>query len=202
MNTSHSLALFGGTPVRTQPLPQYNTIGEAETRAALAVLKTRNLSGFQGTYDERFFGGPFVRTFEKEFEQRFKIKYAISFNSATTALQAALDACGIVPGDEVITTPISMSATSMSILLNGAIPIFADIDSRTFNIDPVSVEKLITKKTRAILSVNLFGGPCDFEALKKIARKHKIILIDDNAQGIGGTYKKRPLGTLADIGIF
>lgn len=202
MEILEKLALLGGKPVRKQPLASYNMLGRYETMAALRVLRSRKFSGFHGTYDDRFWGGPFVRAFEKDFGKYFGVKYAVSYNSATTALQGAVAACGIGPGDEVITSPYTMAATASAVLLNGAVPVFADLDPRTFTVDPASVKKLISKKTRAILAVNLFGGSCDFDALKALAKKHNLFIIEDNAQAIGATYKKKYLGTIGDIGVF
>ena len=166
------MALLGGTPVLNKKLPAYNyvAIGREEEQAVLKVIRSKNLSGFLGVGAKEFWGGPWVRRFEKEFSRYFKIKYALSFNSATTALQAAVAALGVGPGDEVITSPFTMSATPASILLNNAVPVFADIDPKTYCLSAASIEKRITKKTKAILVVNLLGGSADYGPILRLAR--------------------------------
>ncbi len=203
MKTS-GLALLGGAPVLATKVPGYNSvaIGREEERAALKVLRTKNLSGFLGLGAEEFWGGPFVRKFEKEFSRFFKVKHALSFNSATTALQAAVAALGVRPGDEIITSPFTMSATPSSILLNNAVPVFADIDPKTYCISAETIAKRITKKTKAILAVNLFGGSADYAPILQLARKWGLKVIEDNAQAPGATYRGRYTGTVGDIGVF
>lgn len=197
-----TLAINGGTPVLRRELPEPHNMSGREVAAAVRVIKRGPLSGFLGTASERFLGGKEVRAFEAEFAKKFKVKHAVAFNSATTALHAAIVSLGIGPGDEVITTPYTMSATVMAVLQNGAVPIFADIDPRTFNIDPVSVERCVTKYTKAILVVNLFGQPADFGPLLRIAKKYKLKIIEDNAQGPGAKWKGRYTGTIGDVGVF
>lgn len=183
-------------------LPPYNTIGEKEAKAAAKVMKSGILSGFLGQAGEGFLGGKYVRELEKRFREYFKVKYAVSFNSASTALQAAVGALAIMSGDEVITSPYTMSATSTAILLNNALPVFADIEETSFCLDPKSVEKNITGKTKAILTVNLFGGPADYGPILRIAKKHNLKIIEDNAQAPGATYKGKFAGAIGDIGVF
>lgn len=196
------LALLGGKPVLKRPLPPYNSLGVEEKCAALEVMKERVLSDFLGTAGEKFLGGKYVRKFEENVCRTFKVKYAVSFNSATTALQAAVTTLGIGPGDEVITTPFTMSATASAILFNGAVPVFADIDDENYCISPQSIEKNISRRTKAILVVNLFGGSCDFSSILSIAKKHNLKIIEDNAQSIGARYNNKYLGTIGDIGVF
>ncbi|MFZ3043660.1 MAG: DegT/DnrJ/EryC1/StrS family aminotransferase [Minisyncoccia bacterium] len=197
-----ALALLGGTPVTKERLPEVHNIGAREIAAAVRVMKKGPLSGFLGTYSPRFLGGTEVLKFESMFAKTFKVKHAVSFNSATTALHAAIVALGIGPGDEVIVPPYTMSASAMAVLMNGAVPIFADIDEKTFCIDPKSVEKRITKYTKAIMVVNLFGQAADFSKLLPLAKKHKLKIIEDNAQSPKATWKGRYTGTIGDIGIF
>lgn len=197
----NKLAILEGRtePYRRQP---YNSIGPDETAAAVRVLESRNLSGFVGRAGDAFLGGPFVRQLEKEFCDFFGIKHAVTFNSATTVLQAAVAALGIGPGDEVITSPYTMSATASAILLNGAVPVFADIHPDSYCVDPESVRRNITPRTRAIIAVNIFGGSADYDELRKIADEHGLKIIEDNAQGPGGTYRGKYLATVGDIGVF
>ncbi|MBI2025348.1 DegT/DnrJ/EryC1/StrS family aminotransferase [Candidatus Kaiserbacteria bacterium] len=193
---------LGGTPVLAKPLPPIHVVDREEIAAITRVINRGPLSGFAGVHSERFFGGEEVRAFEAEFSKKFKVKHAVSFNSATTALHGAIVALGIGPGDEVIVPPYTMSASATAVLMNGAIPIFADIDERTFCIDPKSVEKRITKYTKAVMAVNLLGQGADFAALLPLAKKHKLAIIEDNAQSPGATWRGKPLGTVGDIGVF
>ncbi|MBI2604058.1 MAG: DegT/DnrJ/EryC1/StrS family aminotransferase [Candidatus Harrisonbacteria bacterium] len=175
------LALFGGTPVLKKPFPAVYNIGKEELRAATQVLKRGPLSDFVGAKGDYFLGGKQVKKLEALFCKKFGVAHAVSFNSATTALHAAVVALGIGPGDEVIVSPYSMCASATAILMNGAVPVFADIDERTFCIDPVSVRKCITPRTKAIMAVNIFGGSSDFDALLRIAKEFNIKIIEDNA---------------------
>lgn len=197
----NKLAFFGGTPVRKSPLPPYNSLGKEETQAVNEVMASGVLSDFLGSAGDKFLGGTRVRRFEQRFARFFGVKHAVSFNSATTALQTALTAAGIGPGDEVITTPYTFTATAGAILLVGAVPVFADIDD-TLCLSASSVEKRITRHTRAILAVNLFGGMPDYRALSRVAKKHKLVLIEDNAQAPGAHFDGKYTGTIGDIGVF
>lgn len=181
--------------------PVYH-IDRREIRAATAVLKHGPLSGFVGEEGPDFLGGPVVKRFEKKFADKFKVTYAVSFNSATTALHSAVAALGIGPGDEVIVPPYTMSATATAVLMNGAVPIFADIDADTFCLDPKSVAGKITKRTKAVVMVNLFGQTGDMGALLSLARKHNFAVIEDNAQSPGATWRERYTGTVGDVGVF
>ncbi len=196
-----TLALLEG---RTEPAKQkaHNSIGAEETAAALRVMEGKILSGFVGKAGELFLGGKFVKEFERYFEEYFKVKHTVSFNSATTALQAAVAALGIGPGDEVITTPYTMCATATAILLNNAVPVFADIHPDSYCIDPESVRRLITPRTKAIIAVDIFGGTADFKELRKIADEFNLKIIEDNAQAPGAMLDGKPCGTFGDIGIF
>lgn len=196
------LALFGGKPILKKTLPSYNSIGKEEIKAVTKVVKEKNLSGFVGRAGERFLGGKYIRELENRFCKYFKVRFAVSFNSASTALQAAVGALGIGPGDEVITTPYTMPVTAAAILFNNALPVFADIEEDSFCLDPQSIEKNITDKTKTILTVNLFGRSADYEPILKIAKKNKLKIIEDNAQAPGATYKGKFTGTIGDIGVF
>ena len=202
MTKRDKLALLGGNPTLKKSVSAYNTIGSEEKAAALRVMNSKNLSGFLGRAGDRFRGGPEVRAFEENFEKKFGVKHAISFNSATTALQAAVGALGIGPGDEVITTPMTMPATATAVLFNGAVPVFADINEKNYCLDPQSVAKKINSRTKAIFVVNLFGTPADYDALRLIAKRHNLKIIEDNAQAAGAKYKGRFAGTIGDIGVW
>lgn len=182
--------------------PPIYRIDGREIAAVAKVLKKGPLSGFVGEAGPEFFGGPVVRRFEKKFAAKFKVRYAVSFNSATTALHGAVVALDIGPGDEVIVPPYTMSASATAVLMNGAVPIFADIDPDTFCVNPSSVEKKITTRTKAVMMVNLFGQTGDMGTLLRLARKHNIAVIEDNAQSPGARWRNRFTGTVGDIGVF
>ena len=201
-NKKIKLAINGAKPVLKKSLPAVYNIGKEEIAAVNTLLKRGPLSDFVGVKGDYFLGGKNVKKLEALFCKKFKVKNAVSFNSATTALHAAIVALGIGPGDEVIVSPYTMSASATAILMNGAVPIFADIDERTFCLDPISVRKCVTPRTKAIMVVNIFGGPADFDELLKIAREFNLKIIEDNAQAPGAKYKGRFTGTIGDIGIF
>lgn len=198
----YKLAIKGGKPVLKKPLPIVYNIGKKEIAAVTKLLKTGPLSDFIGAKGDNFLGGKNVKKLEALFCKKFKVKNAVSFNSATTALHAAVVALEIGPGDEVIVTPYSMSASATCVLMNGAVPVFADIDERTFCLDPRSIREKITPRTKAILVVNLFGGPADLDEILKIAKEHNLKVIEDNAQAPGAKYKGRYTGTIGDVGVF
>ncbi len=196
------LAFLGGEPVNKTPFPMSNTIGEEEKREAMKVLNSGLLSGFLGRYGDKFLGGPRVKRLESAFTDYFRVGYAVSMNSATSCLHAAVAALDIGPGDEVIVSPYTMTATASAILMNNAIPVFADIDPDIFCIDPKKLEKLITPKTKAIMVVHLFGHPAPMDELMKIAKRRNLKVIEDSAQAPAALYKRKFTGTFGDIGIF
>ncbi len=164
---------------------------EMEEKAILAVLKQESQTM-----------GPQVALFQKEFGDRFEVKHAFATSNCTTAMHTATQALGIKEGDEVIVTPITFIATSLVILKEGAKPVYADIDPRTFNIDPKQIESKITSKTKAIYVVHYGGQMCDMDPIMEIARKHKLYVLEDCAHAHGATYKGRQAGSIGDIGCF
>jgi len=200
--TKSKLAINGGVPVRTNLFPAYNTIGEEEKKAVMKVLDSGNLSQFLGAWHKDFYGGPTVQQFEKEWALTFKSKYAISVNSNTSGLFAAIGALGINAGDEVIVSPYTMSASALAPVIYGAVPVFADVDYDNFGLDPKSIEKCITPRTKAILVVHIFGNPVKMNEIMAIARKHDLKVIEDCAQAPMATYNDQMVGTIGDIGIF
>jgi dTDP-4-amino-4,6-dideoxygalactose transaminase len=196
------LALLGGTPAIPQPLEFFKSMSEDEVEAAARVIRSGVLSAYVGAPGDGFLGGREVRAFEAQAAEYFGVAHAITVNSWTSGLVAAVGAIGVEPGDEVITTPWTMSATAMAILHWNAIPVFADIDPVTFNIDPSSVERLIGPRTRAILAADIFGQSADMPALRAIADRHGLKLLTDTAQAPDGKAGARYTGTLADIGGF
>lgn len=146
--------------------------------------------------------GEWVEKFEKDFAKYIGTKYAVQTTSGTTALHLALLSLDIGKGDEVITTPFTFVATSNAILYTGAMPVFVDIDEQTFNINPDLVEEKITKKTKAILVVHLYGLPTDMTKIKKIANKYNIHIIEDAAQAHGALFMNKKVGSIGKLGCF
>ena len=196
------LAILGGTPAAEKPFEFNNSISDEEKTAVLRVIENGELSGFIASPGEPFWGGQEVRGLQEEFQTRFSIKHAIAFNSATSALHAAVAATGIGPGDEVITSPYTMSATATAILMTGAVPIFADIEDTTFGIDPASVEACLSGNTKGILAVNIFGHAAQLDRLREVAANNDLFLLEDNAQAPGALFKGQSTGTIGDAGIF
>lgn len=196
------LAIHGGPPVLPHPLPKYRSVGEEEKQAVAAVIDADCLSGFYGSWGDEFLGGPRVRELERAWCERFRGRHAVSVNSATSGLVAAMGAVGISPGDEVIVPPYSMSATVIAPLVYGGIPVFADIEPDTFCLDLRAVESQITPRTRAILTVNLFGHPSRLAELRKLADARGLKLVEDNAQGPLASENGRFAGTIGHIGVF
>lgn len=149
-----------------------------------------------------FAGGPYVERFEKEFAQFCGTRHAVAVGSGTEALWLALVALGIGPGDEVVTVPMTFAATVEAICLAGAKPVFADIDERTYTMDPESLEQVITPRTRAVVPVHLFGQVADMEPILRIAENHDLRVIEDAAQAHGAEYRGRRAGSLGDAGCF
>ncbi len=145
--------------------------------------------------------GSKIEEFEKAVAKYCKAKYAIAVSSGTSALYLAYVVAGITLGDEVITTPLTFAATANMIFFCGAKPVFADIKEDTLNIDPKEIEKKITKKTKAIVTVDFGGQPCDYEEILKIARKYKLLVIEDASHALGGEYGGKKVGGIADMTI-
>jgi len=189
------LAVDGGTPVRSSGLGSgpYGTMfyDEVEEQELLDVLRSR--SPFRSP------GGK-VAQFETEYAAHLGAKYAIGVTSGTTALYAAMAALEVGPGDEVILPAWNWYADYDVIVLSGALPVFAEIDD-SFDIDPNDIERHITPRTKAIIAAHLEGCPCDMDSILKIARKHKLRVLEDCAQCAGGKYKGKYVGTIGDIGI-
>jgi perosamine synthetase len=196
------LAILGGPKVRTKNFPAYRVIGEEEKQAAARVFESGIFSRFLGCWHEDFYGGPEVQALEKEWAEHFGVKHAIAVNSATSGLYCAVGAAGIEPGDEVIVSPYTMSASAVAPLIYNAIPVFADIEEDYFCLSPESIEEKITPKTKAIIVVDIFGLPYDADRINAIAKKHNLIVIEDCAQAPGAKFGNKFAGTLGDIGIY
>ncbi len=207
MNAS-SLAINGGTPVRTKPWRESNvaSVGPEEKQAIMEVMDRGRLSLFLGVYNANppynFLGGPAVQALEEEMKKSVGVAHAVSVNSATSGLSAAVGALGVGFGDEVIVSPYTMSACAVAPLWYGAIPVFADIEEATGCLNPRSIRERVTPRTKAILVVHQFGIPADMDGIMAIAKEHKLKVIEDCAQAWGATYKGKSVGTIGDIGVY
>ncbi len=166
-------------------------VGEDERAAITELLRTDQVST-----------GPRIAEFEAALAGRAGVAHAVTTSSGTAALHLAIKALGLGPGDEVITTPFSFVASANCLLYEGVRPVFVDIEGDTLNIDPGLAEAAVGQQTRAILGVDVFGHPADWDALRAIADKHGLRLIEDSAEALGSTYRGRPAGGLADLGVF
>jgi len=169
----------------------------------LASIKKQSFSAFNRVYDSAAFSsGPFVEAFEKNFARFCGARHAVAVNSGTSALHLAMIVLGVGKGDEVIVPANTFIATAWCVSYVGATPVFADCLRDTWEIDPAQVRAKITRRTKAVIGVHLNGQPFDVDAVKAIARKHKIFLVEDAAQAHGARYRGRPVGVLGDIGCF
>ncbi|MBN3039640.1 MAG: DegT/DnrJ/EryC1/StrS family aminotransferase [Candidatus Omnitrophica bacterium] len=196
------LAVRGGEKIRQKPWNFNAVIGDKEEQSVREVLESGILSGFIAKAGDNFLGGKFLKKFESQVRDYFKIENVVAVNSATAGLHMALGACGIGPGDEVIVTPYTMSATATAIIMQNAIPVFADIEDNFFCLDPKSIEEKITARTKAIMVVHLFGHPARMNEIMAIAKKNNLFVIEDCAQAPGALYNGSYAGTIGDIGIF
>ena len=146
--------------------------------------------------------GPDVAQFEKDFAQYIGADHCAGFNSGTSALHVAMLLLGVGPGDEVVTTPFTFVATSWAISYVGAKPVYVDIEDDTFNLNPKLLERAITRRTKAVMPVHLYGHPFDLDPILAICRKHKLALVEDAAQAHGATYNGRTVGTFGEISCF
>jgi len=167
-------------------------IGEREIEAVVKVLRSGVLTHGLGA-------GPMVRRFEEEFAKFVEAKHAIAVNSGTAALHMAVVAAGVKRGDEVILPSFTFVATAETVVMAGAKPVFVDINPETYTVSPEEVEKAVTKRTKAVIAVDLYGAPADMKSLREIADKHGLRLIEDAAQAHGAVYDGKPVGVYADL---
>ncbi len=190
---SPKLALFGGAPVHPVDTLLEDRWPETRSEDFEAVQRVFETGEFVGLHS------PEVEQFEEEYAHYVGTDYALALGSGTASLHAAVAAAGCQPGDEVIIPALTFVASANAVLHQVCIPVFADIDRRTFNLDPASVEEKISPRTRAIMAVDLHGLPADYDALRSIADRHGLVIISDAAHSMGATYKGRKVGSLADI---
>ncbi|MFC0561924.1 UDP-4-amino-4,6-dideoxy-N-acetyl-beta-L-altrosamine transaminase [Halalkalibacter alkalisediminis] len=192
MTYKNKLAINGGEPVRDTYLSYGRQwLDDKDIQAVVDVLKGDFLTT-----------GPSITLFERKIAEYVGVKYAVAFSSGTAALHGACFAAGISQGDEVITTPMTFAATANCILFQGGKPIFADINPKTYNINPESIKKQITKKTKAIIPVDFTGQPADFDKIHQIAQKYNLIVIEDAAHALGAIYKGKKVGSINDMTMF
>lgn len=187
---SEKLAIHGGEKAVTNKLAGWPQFDEKAIQAVQEVLRSGKVN---------YWTGPKGMAFERAFAQWQGSKFAISVNSGTSALHVALAALGIGPGDEVIVPSYTFIASSFSIVQAGAIPRFADVNLEDHCISIASAEKLVTKRTKAIMPVHLYGNVCDMDAINAFAKKHNLFVVEDNAEAFGGEYKGKKTGTLGRI---
>jgi len=186
------LAIKGGKPVRRKDFPTWPIVDQKDEEAILAALRSKHWG----------LGGRFIPAFEEKFAKWHHAKHCVAVVNGTAALEVALKAVGVKAGDEVIVPPYTFIATAAAVLMVNAIPVFVDIEPESYLLDPAKVEAAITKRTAAIIPVHIAGCPCDMDKIMRIARKHKIAVIEDAAQAHGAEWKGRRVGAIGDAGTF
>ena len=193
------LALLGGPKTVTAVAPKWPRFLPADIEAGKRALE---LGGSDSSYVSGWFGGEAIEAVERDFAAYIGVDYAVSSNSGTSAIHVALMAAGVKAGDEVIVTPYTYGQTVSPILQCFAIPIFADIETDTFNLDADAVEAKITPRTRAILAVHMFGGPARMDRLMEVGERHGVAVIEDCAQAAGTKYQGQRVGAIGHLGAF
>ena len=187
------LALHGGPKAVGEPVPHLARWGEPERERLNALIGQDSLF---------YWKGPQTTLLIERFKRTCPLRHVMTCSSGTAALHIAVAAAGIGPGDEVITSPITDMGTVIGALYQQAVPVFGDLGRNTYNLDPDDVARRITPKTRAIIAVHLAGNPCDMDALKVLADKSGLVLIEDCAQAWGARYRGKPVGTTGHIACF
>jgi dTDP-4-amino-4,6-dideoxygalactose transaminase len=198
MVIAERLAVDGGAPVRAEPMPRRIVVGEDERRAVMALFDREMSQG--GGFDR--YGGTEVDAYEREFAAYLGTRYATAVSSGTAAIHSALGALRPEPGQEVICAPITDPGAVMPVVWLNCVPVFADVDPDTFNLDPRSVAERFTERTCAIVVTHLTGQPADMDPILEIARRHGRPVIEDCAQAHGATYRGQKVGGIGRIGAF
>jgi dTDP-4-amino-4,6-dideoxygalactose transaminase len=192
MNQNETLAIHGGRPVLTAPAPAWPEVEDADRQALLAVLDSRIWGGYH----------PSVAELERRMAAAHGAAFGIAIANGTVSLEIALSALGIGPGDEVIVPPISFVASATAIARVGAIPVFADVDRDTINLDPARAAAAVTERTRAVVLVHFAGLPADLDAFVTLCRDRRLALIEDCAHAPGALWRGRPVGSFGVFGSF
>ena len=190
---SQRLALEGGAPVRKAPFPPWPVFAEDEIEAAAAVLRSGRVNYWTGEQSQEF---------EREFARYIGVRYAVALANGTLALELALHALGIGPGDEVVVPSKTFIATASSVVRAGATPVVADVDPDSQNISAASIAGVLTARSKALIVVHLAGWPCEMDEILALARARGLAVIEDCAQSVGARYKGRATGSMGDIGAF
>jgi len=196
------LAINGGQKTRVKPFPRHPIIGEDEKKQVLEVLDSGNLSTFIASVGEHFLGGKKIREFETKFCKKINAKFGVAFNSATSALHAAVVSVGVKPGQEVIVPPYTFTSTATSSLMHNAIPVFSDVKKDIYCLDPNKLKNVLSDLTKAIVPVHLFGHACDMDEILSIAKKHGLKVVEDCAHALGATYQNKKCGSIGQTGCF
>ena len=188
-----TLAIDGGRPVCSEPWPQWPWFPEKAIQDAADCLRSGKVNYWTGTRGMEF---------EEKFADWCGTRFAVSTSSGTSALHVALAGLDIGPGDEVICTPYAFIASSFCVCQAGAIPVFVDVERKTHCMDPKAIEAAITPRTKAIIPVHLYGNVCNMTAIMRIARRHKLRVIEDCAQAHGATWRGKKVGTIGHVNAF
>ncbi len=192
-NPDSDLAINSGHPVRTEPFPPWPWFCEDEVDAACAVLRSGKVNYWTGDEGVQF---------EREFASFMGCRYAVAVSNGTVALELALRAMGIGPGDEVVVPARTFIASASAVVMCGAAAVIADIDRDSQNLTAETIQRLLSPRTRAIVAVHLAGWPCDMDPILRLAREHNLKVLEDCAQAHGATYKGRKVGSIGDAGAF
>jgi dTDP-4-amino-4,6-dideoxygalactose transaminase len=191
--TAELPAIAGGKPVKTTPYTKLPRYGEEELAELREALAQQNLF---------YAGGKKVHELEKTFSSLRGCRHGIACSSGTAAIHAATMAVGVSPGDEVIVPPITDMGTILPVMWQNAIPVFCDLDPRTYNMTAATIEAAITPKTRAVIAVHLAGNPCDLRSIKELCDRRNLVLIEDCAQAHGCHYDEKPVGQFGAVGCY
>ncbi len=191
--TNNMLAINGGVPLRTTALPSWPVFDEDQIEAVAAVLRSGKVNYWTGRQGRRF---------EEEFAELAGCRYAVAVANGTVALELALHALGIGPGDEVIVPSRSFIATASCCVMRGAAPVFADIDPASQNITAETIRAVLSPRSRAIIAVHLAGWPCEMDPIMELARQHGLAVVEDCAQAVGATHRGRPVGSIGHAAAF
>jgi dTDP-4-amino-4,6-dideoxygalactose transaminase len=193
MSLQIQLAVDGGTPIRSRPFPPWPVFDQEQISAVTEVLRSGKVNSWTGEQ---------TGLFEKEFAEFAGCRYGVAVANGTLALELALRALGIAPGDQVIVTCRSFVASASCCAVRGAVPLFADVDRASQNVTADTIRAALTSRTKAVIAVHLAGWPCDMDPILELAGRHGLWVIEDCAQAHGATYEGRPVGSLGHVAAF